>query len=398
MKRWLTALAVSVLVLSACGTTDDSKSDKQHSAKSEQAKKNEVKYPKDGVKGIYVTPNSLKDKKFDELIDFINDTDLNTMVIDVKDDSGNITMNLNSDNKLIQKNTQESVNLKKLMKTLKQNHIYSIARIVTFKDSKLAEEHPEWSFKKKDGEVWESDGGDKFINPFSKKVWDYNINVAKAAANAGFQEVQFDYVRFPEGFENMDTELSYSNGKYKGDDTDHTQQRVETITDFLKTARKSLHKLDVKTGADVFGYSATVEEAPGIGQSFPKIAGNVDVISSMVYPSHWSPNDFGIAHPDLEPYKTVDKYLDREHDVLKKASKHHPQSRPWLQDFTASYLGEGNYKEYDAQAVQDQIQALKDHGINEFLLWDASNEYTKGVDYSPAQKEDKTHKDKDDNK
>ena len=74
----------------------------------------------------------------------------------------------------------------------------------------------------------------------------------------------------------------------------------------------------MKTGADVFGYSATVEEAPGIGQSFPKIAGNVDVISSMVYPSHWSPNDFGIAHPDLEPYKTVDKYLDREHEVLKK--------------------------------------------------------------------------------
>lgn len=118
----------------------------------------------------------------------------------------------------------------------------------------------------------------------------------------------------------------------------------------------------------------------------------------MVYPSHWSPNDFGIAHPDLEPYKTVDKYLDRERDVLKKAGKHQPQSRPWLQDFTASYLGEGNYKEYDAQAVQDQIQALKDHGINEFLLWDASNEYTKGVDYSPAQKEDKTHKDKDNNK
>ncbi|MEJ7220923.1 putative glycoside hydrolase, partial [Staphylococcus gallinarum] len=88
----------------------------------------------------------------------------------------------------------------------------------------------------------------------------------------------------------------------------------------------------------VFGYSATVEEAPGLGQSFPKIAGNVDVISSMVYPSHWSPNDFGIAHPDLEPYKTVDKYLGREHDVLKKAGKHQPQSRPWLQDFTASYL------------------------------------------------------------
>lgn len=115
----------------------------------------------------------------------------------------------------------------------------------------------------------------------------------------------------------------------------------------------------------------------------------------MIYPSHWSPGDFGIEHPDLEPYNTVDKYLEKESDVLKKAD-HKPKTRPWLQDFTASYLGAGNYKSYDAEAVSDQIQALRDHGINEFLLWDASNEYTQGVNYSPEKSEKAKEKENED--
>lgn len=391
MKRVLILTAASTLILTACGTNDSTSQNNNKSAEHQQSEnhndnKSKIKYPKDGVKGIYVTPGSLQGERFDELIKMINDTDLNAMVIDVKDDSGNITMDLDSENQLIQKNTTEMVNLKKLMKTLEKNHVYPIARVVTFKDARAAEAHPDWSFKKQNGDVWESDGGDKFLNPFKKEVRDYNIDVAKAAAKAGFREVQFDYVRFPEGFENMDKALVYSNGKYKGDDMDHTQQRVDSITQFLKSARKEIHPLDAQISADVFGYSATVEEAPGIGQSFPKIAENVDVISSMIYPSHWSPGDFGIEHPDLEPYQTVDAYLNRESDVLKKAD-HQPKTRPWLQDFTASYLGEGDYKEYDAEAVSDQIQALRDHGVNEFLLWDASNEYTKGVDYSPNKRE-----------
>ena len=391
MKRVLTIAAASTLILTACGNNDSTSKNDNKSAEHQQSEKhndnkNKIKYPKEGVKGIYVTPGTLQGERFDELIKMINDTDLNAMVIDVKDDTGNITMDLNSDNKLIQKNTTEMVNLKKLMKTLEKNNGYPIARVVTFKDARAAEAHPDWSFKEKNGEVWESDGGDKFLNPFKKEVRDYNIDVAKAAAKAGFREVQFDYVRFPEGFENMDKDLVYSNGKYKGDDMDNTQQRVDSITQFLKSARKEIHPLDAQISADVFGYSATVEEAPGIGQSFPKIAENVDVISSMIYPSHWSPGDFGIDHPDLEPYNTVDKYLEKETAVLKKAD-HKPKTRPWLQDFTASYLGTGNYKNYDAEAVSDQIQALRDHGINEFLLWDASNEYTKGVNYSPDKSE-----------
>lgn len=399
MKSWkflAVALAV-ILVMSACNNDTDSDNEKKNSSEqkkisskdkkdsneSEKDTYSDIDYPKDGVKGIYVTPDSASGEQFDELIKFINETELNALVIDVKDDSGNITMDFKSDNKLISSNTVDSVDVKKIIKEMEKNDIYPIARVVTFKDSNLAHQKPDWSFKTADGNVWEYEGGDSFINPFDDNVWNYNIEVAKEAAKAGFKEVQFDYVRFPEGFENKDAELQYSNGKYKGSDLNNIKQRVDTITEFLKTARKDLKSYDVKTSADVFGYAATVKETPGIGQSFPKIAENVDVISSMVYPSHWGTGDFGLENPDTEPYKTIDSYLDKEKEALKDVDSEKVKSRPWLQDFTASYLGEGRYIDYNKEQVTAQIQALKDHDIDEFLLWDASGNYNKGVDYNP---------------
>lgn len=399
MKSWkflAVALAV-ILVMSACNNDTDSNNEKKNSSEqkktsskdkkdSNESEKNtysDIDYPKDGVKGIYVTPDSASGEQFDELIKFINETELNALVIDVKDDSGNITMDFKSDNKLISSNTVDSVDVKKIIKEMEKNDIYPIARVVTFKDSNLAHQKPDWSFKTADGNVWENEGGDSFINPFDDNVWNYNIEVAKEAAKAGFKEVQFDYVRFPEGFENKDAELQYSNGKYKGSDLNNIKQRVDTITEFLKTARKDLKSYNVKTSADVFGYAATVKETPGIGQSFPKIAENVDVISSMVYPSHWGTGDFGLENPDTEPYKTIDSYLDKEKEALKDVDSEKVKSRPWLQDFTASYLGEGRYIDYNKEQVTAQIQALKDHDIDEFLLWDASGNYNKGVDYNP---------------
>lgn len=351
-------------------------------------------YPKDGVKGIYVSANSTKGEKFDELTKFIEDSDLNAIVIDVKDDSGNVTINFNTGNKEIDKHTLDIVDAKPLLSKMKSKHIYPIARIVTFKDKNLAESHPEWSFKNADGTVWESDGGDKFVNPFKKEVWDYNINVSKEAAKAGFKDIQYDYVRFPEAFENVEHSLTYDKGKYKDSDLSEVDQRVDTITQFLKTARKDLKPYGAEISADVFGYSAMVEEAPGIGQSFPKIAENTDAISSMIYPSHWSPGDFGYDAPDKEPYGAVDKYLDKETEVLNKLGNKKPKSRPWLQDFTAQYLGEGNYKTYDSEAVEDQVKALKDHGINEFILWNAANDYTEGVDYTPKADKEKVEANK----
>ena len=398
-------LTTSALLLAACSNGDNASdsgqkdgnqkneqsSNKSGNSQSDALKKNndkntnenKVEYPKDGVKGIYVTSNSTQGKKMDELVKFIKDSNLNTMVIDVKDDTGNITMKLNTGNKQVDKNTLDIVDGKKLLKKLHDNNIYPIARIVTFKDTKLANEHPEWTFKNSDGSVWTNGKGDSFVNPFMKEVWKYDIDVAKAAAKAGFQDIQFDYVRFPEGFENQADSLTYNKGEYKNSQMSSGDQRVDTITKFLEYANKELKPMGVNVSADVFGYSALVENAPGIGQSFPKISKNVDAISSMIYPSHWSNGDFGLQAPDTEPYKTVNRYIQKENSLLDTLGKDKPISRPWIQDFTASYLGAGNYIDYDTRAISEEVQALKDNGVNEFLLWNAGNDYTEGVNYNP---------------
>lgn len=338
-------------------------------------------YP-DAVRGIYVTGHSAGGERFNSLIDLINGTDLNAMVIDVKDDWGNLTYIPDEGSAFAPIGKPYIKDTKSMMSKLEQNEIYPIARVVVFKDTELAKKKPEWSFKDGD-QVWKNGRGESFVNPFLKEVWDYNVDIAIEAAKMGFKEIQFDYVRFPEGFETRDNELTYSLGEYEDKSIENVQKRVSAVTDFVAYAKEKLEPYDVEVSVDIFGYSATLPEAPGIGQNFSKISEHVDVISSMIYPSHWT-SYFGIAKPDLEPYKLISEYAKLENQKLGEL-KTPPVSRPWLQDFTASYLGAGNYKEYGKEEVEAQIKALNDHGIKEFLLWNAGNSYTKNVDYTPLE-------------
>ena len=334
-------------------------------------------YP-DAVRGIYVTGNSAGGNKYNELVKLVEETDLNAMVIDIKDDRGNLTYKPDASKPYAKAGTNLIKEPSKLLKDMEKREIYPIARVTVFKDTYLANKKPEWSFL--DGkEVWKNGRGESFVNPFVKEVWDYNVEIAKEAAEMGFQEIQFDYVRFPEGFENRDKELKYSVGNYGDKAVDNVQHRVNAVTDFVEYAKKELEPYGVKVSVDIFGYSATLPEAPGIGQNFSKISEHVDVISSMIYPSHWT-SYFGIAKPDLEPYKLVKEYAKLENKKLGEL-ENPPISRPWIQDFTATWLGSGNYKQYGKDEVEDQIRALKEEGINEFLLWNSGNRYTRGVDY-----------------
>lgn len=336
-----------------------------------------IAYPEDGVKGIYLTPWSAGNPtRMDELISYVNSNDLNAMVIDIKDDEGYVVTDFKSEDEHIQKNTVDYIeNIDGLMKKLEENQIYPIARIVAFKDSVLAEDEPSMSFLNQDGSIWRYGNDEMFINPFLKETWDYAVNVGIEAAKVGFKEIQFDYVRFPEVFSDDANGLVYDMGEYGDMDLDPTEKRVQAITDFVAYAREKLMPYGVEVSVDIFGYAATVEEASGIGQDFSDISNNVDVISSMIYPSHWGTTYFGIVSPDLHPYELVDEYMKVELPLL-ESLEHTPTTRPWLQDFTASYLGAGNYKEYGQAEVQAQVQALADHGVTEFLLWNASNEYT----------------------
>lgn len=338
-------------------------------------------YP-DAVRGIYVTGNSVGGAHFDSLVNFVDKTELNTMVIDIKDDFGNLTFTPEKGSKYESIGTDYIENPEKMMKILEEKQIYPIARVVVFKDTHLAKERPDLSFLD-NGEVWVNGRGEAFVSPYQKEVWDYNIEIAKLAAEMGFKEIQFDYVRFPEGFETRDEQLEYGLGDYENSKTDSIQRRVEAVTDFVEYARKELEYYDVDIAVDIFGYAATIPETPGIGQNFSKISENVDVISSMIYPSHWGDGNFGIPKPDKEPYRLVNEYAKVENEVLGKLDAP-PVSRPWLQDFSAPwiYSGEPTFQ-YGKKEIEDQIKALKENGIEEFLLWNAGNSYTQKVNYTP---------------
>jgi len=338
-------------------------------------------YP-DAVRGIFVTGHSAGGERFEKLVDLIDTTDLNAMVIDFKEDMGYLTYKPEEDSPLAKLGIGQPFmkDPRAVLERMEEKQIYPIARVVVFKDSELANAKPELSFVEGNG-VWKNGRGESFVNPFLKEVWDYNVQIAIEAAKLGFKEIQFDYVRFPEGFEKRADTLQYSMGEYENSELDPVQRRVEAVTDFVAYAREQLKPYDVEVSVDIFGYSATLPEAPGIGQNFSKISENVDVISSMIYPSHWT-SYFGIAKPDLEPYKLVSEYAKVENKKLGEL-KDPPVSRPWLQDFTASYLGAGNYLNYGKAEVEAQIKALHDNGIEEYLLWNAGNSYSTGVDYTP---------------
>ena len=338
-------------------------------------------YPKNGVKGIYFNAYSAANPKtYNKIIDLIDSTKLNTVVIDVKDDWGNITCDFKSNDKDIKNATEEIIDVEDFIKKMHDKGIYVIARITTFKDSVISEKHPSWGFKLENGSLLVNGLGESFTNPYMDEVRNYNLKIAELAAQAGFDEIQFDYVRFAEGFENINENLNYSKGKWENLNMNEDEKRVNAITSFVKEAREMLQDYDTPCGVDVFGYSMQVGRAGGIGQDFKEISNQADVMSSMIYPSHWGDYSFDIEKPDLEPYKLVRRYLKEEQKQFSEI-EHRPQSRPWIQDFTASWIGSGNYMEYDKKAVEDQIRAIYDSGQNEFLLWNASSKYTKGVDY-----------------
>lgn len=340
----------------------------------------DIPYPEDGVKGVYVTAYSAGGDRMQSLIDLINNTELNSMVLDVKEDIGDIMMELDTEGEESKRFMQNYVDGENLMQQMEENDIYPIGRIVVFKDSRLAQDRPDLSFVNSEGSVWQNESGESFVNPFLKEVWDYNVDIAIEAAKLGFKEIQFDYVRFPEAFETMSSELQYSFGDYADSEEDEVQQRVSAVTDFVAYAKERLEPYGVEVSVDVFGYAATQREAPGIGQNFSQISNNVDVISSMIYPSHWGAGAFGYDTPDTEPYGVIDDYMKVENEVL-GALDDPPKSRPWIQDFTASYLGLGNYLEYGPAEVEAQIQALNDNGVEEYLIWNSSNDYSTDTNY-----------------
>lgn len=314
-----------------------------------------------------------------EMIKSIKDNGFNAVVLDIKDESGRLSY---------KSSVQTAINVKayagmisdisSVIEELKANDIYVIGRIVTFKDPLYASKVNDIAYKKSDGSIWTDYNGNNWPNPYNNASWDYPIALAKEAAELGFQEIQFDYIRFPS------SEGSVKNIAFGFDSA--TKTKSQAINSFLEKVMIEMEEYDVEISADIFGITTKRDgDFENIGQDFAKISTIVDVVCPMVYPSHYGYNEYGVSRPDKNPYKIIYHSLD---DGLERfesyKNKHSGDSieeisfakiRPYYQDFTASWLGKGNYLSYGTNEVKEQIQAGYDLGIEDFCLWDPSNKY-----------------------
>jgi hypothetical protein len=330
----------------------------------------QVENPSVRAKAIYLTGHTVGRDRFYELLALVESTELNAVVIDVKNDHG--MMSYPSEIEIVREvgaNRSSPVkDIHKIMDELKERDIYPIARIVVFRDPHLSEQKPEWSIQKNGGGLWKDHKGFAWVNPYERNVWNYNIAIAKEAALMGFREIQFDYVRFPENAKRVDREAFYpgSNDMVKED----------AIKEFLLYARDQLQEYNVRIAADVFGVIATSwGDSDQIGQNWEKIAPTVDYICPMIYPSHYGPGYFGFAVPDANPAGTVRNALS---DAIKRNAplSNPPIIRPWLQSFTAPWVK--GYIRYGVKEVRQQIDTALELGIDEFMIWNAGNNYIYG--------------------
>ncbi len=307
-----------------------------------------------------------KANKFERIIGIAVGTEINGLVINVKDDNGFITYKSNVD--IIKKmNEKTAISIKdvhNMLKVLKEYDIYTIGRIVTFKDKNFALLNSNHAIQLKTGGTWLDPNSGKipWVNPFDKYVWDYNLAIAKEASLIGFDEIQFDYVRFPDGAKkyNPITEFPGREGRDKD----------EAIADFLKYARKELEPYNVNIGADVFGLiTRTWDDYPeDIGQSWILMGQYVDNICPMIYPSHYSTGWYNLDNPNAHPYLVVKGALE-EAQEKNSAMEKPPIIRSWIQDFDWAGI------EYGPKEVRDQIIAAKELGLNEYMAWNPSNVY-----------------------
>ncbi len=320
------------------------------------------------ARGLYLTGHSIGlESRYSSILEMLETTELNSLVIDVKNDHG--VMSYNSEIEIVEEvGANQAVpikDIKSVIEELNDRDIYTIARVVVFRDPHLAEQRPDWSIHKNEGGLWRDRKGVSWVDPYEKKIWDYNIAIAREAALMGFREIQFDYVRFPENARDLDRDAYYP--------AQNELEKDELIRDFLIYAGEELIEYDVYLSADVFGVISTSwGDSDRIGQTWEKIADHVDYICPMVYPSHYGPGYFGFDVPDARPRETVWHALK---DSLKRSAPLEEPAiiRPWLQSFTASWI-RGNIG-YGPAEIRQQIEAAAELGIDEYLLWKANNRY-----------------------
>jgi hypothetical protein len=312
-------------------------------------------------KGLYLTVFGIGSKALrDSALKLIDETELNTLVIDVKGDRGFVPYKSSAE-LAATAGSQKVItvrDMKGIMKTLQEKGIYTIARIVVFKDNPLATARPDLAVRTPQGAIWHDREDLAWVDPFRKEVWNYNIALAVEAAQYGFDEIQFDYVRFPDT-----PRLRFSK-------PNNEKNRVGAISGFLEEARKRLISYNVFLDADIFGYVCWNLNDTNIGQKLESLAGELDYLCPMLYPSGFQYGIPEYRNPVNHPHEVV--YLS-----LKKAAERTHLApirfRPWLQAFR-DYAFDGRY--FRGEQIKEQISAAEKFGSDGWMLWNPHNVYS----------------------
>jgi hypothetical protein len=332
----------------------------------------EIQLPPVRPKALYLSVFGIGNRTLREAaLELVDTTELNALVIDVKGDRGLI--GYRSAIPLSTRAGAQRVitmpDLAGLLLTLRQRGIYTIARIVVFKDDPLATARPDLAVRRRDGSIYRDREGLAWTDPYQAEARAYNVGVAREVANAGFDEIQFDYARLPDA-----TGLVYR-------EPDTMQNRVAAIEGFLREARTALVPYNVFLAIDIFGYVCWNPDDTRIGQQLERIADVVDYVSPMLYPSSFQFGIPGYRSPVEHPYEIVHRSLER---ALERTGVPPLRFRPWLQAFPDyAFKGEA----FTAGEVRAQIRAAEDIGTNGWMIWNPHNRYSRAdvkADDEPA--------------
>jgi hypothetical protein len=307
------------------------------------------------IRGVHVTMNlaSLPGKLAQYVA--LKKEGLNTIELDVKDENGHVGFVQGAPAIARQDGAAGTYyDPRAVVREVHRAGLYLIGRVVSFEDPITATAHPSMAVHTSDGSLWHTSGGLAWLNPYSRAAWRYDVAVAVAAAKAGFDEVQFDYVRFP-----SDGDLSAI--RYPGP---HPQPMRDTVNAFLRYAAARLHPLGVRVSADVFGLSATRDL--GVGQYPSALGHTVDTLYPMTYPSHYNSGEFNLSDPNADPGKTVAFSL---RDFRAQLAGSDARLVPWLQDFSLGLR-------YTPADVAAEVTAARRYQTGGFMLWNASGLYT----------------------
>jgi hypothetical protein len=311
------------------------------------------------VKALYLSfwRASNNSPRLKEILEIIEQTEINTIVVDVKNEYGSTSYKTSFEkaNGYGAHEDRTNRNIEQFIELMKSRNIYTIARVVTFKDELQASNNPEYAIKKEDGTIWRNHDDMAWVDPFDKRAHEYTVSIAEDAAKVGFDEINFDYIRFP-----AKTGLLFSKENTE-------ESRIQAISEFLQLAQRRLRKYGVFISVDTYGNVCWEENDIGIGQKIESLSKYADYISPMLYPSGFSKGSFGLENPAEHPHAVIFKSLKNiEHKIDSK------RLRPWLQSFRDYAHTKIAYNYFE---INEQIRAAEDTNSGGWMLWSPSSKY-----------------------